>query len=63
MADETLQSNVQKRCTLSKFYYGIKAYQENMTAGKVLLCPQEVDEVLAKHADDINGEIFEIKKF
>ena len=46
MNDTTLQSTIQKKVTFSEFQQGLKDSFKNMTAGKIVLNPWEVDEVV-----------------
>jgi len=57
MLDKTLHSVVQKRIKFSEFKQGVSDYVNNMTAGKVLLCPQELDSFL--DLAEPNAEVFE----
>lgn len=46
MADKTLQANIHKRFKISEFKDSVAEYYKNMTAGKMILCPHEIDENL-----------------
>lgn len=52
MNDTTLQSKIQKCCRISEFKHSISLYYSNMTAGKVILCPNEFDQVLEEATED-----------
>ena len=54
MNDSTLQSQIQKKLTFSQFKQGVHDSFKNMTAGKFILNPWDVDEELEKaepHSD------------
>ena len=56
MQNKTLLSKINKKFSFTEFGDSIKEYQANMTAGKFLLCPQEVGALTA----DQTFEEFEI---
>jgi len=57
--DKTLQSNIQKKFTLSQFQDSIPEYYKGMTAGKFILCPNDPDDVLdsADRVSEVNDKM------
>lgn len=58
MQDSTLHSTIHKTFTLSKFQESAGVYYKSMTAGKMVLTPNEPDEALV---DGASFEKFTIK--
>ena len=52
LGDRTLQSNISKCVKFSDFKNGITDYYKNMSGGKIILCPNEFDEVLENSNED-----------
>lgn len=52
VADPANHSTIQKRVGFSQIREGIQAYYKGMSDGKVLLCPQELDEALEGASED-----------
>ena len=46
MANKKFQSTIQTKFTLSKFQQNCESYYRNMTGGKFVLTPNELDEAL-----------------
>ena len=57
MANDTLKSQIQKKFTLSNFKESVAEYEQNMSGGKFLLCPQQLDEALVDGAEFPEFEI------
>jgi NADPH:quinone reductase-like Zn-dependent oxidoreductase len=60
MNDSTLHSTIQRRVKFSEFKDSLSDYYKNMTGGKFVLCPHDLDEKLLKPSADLLKE-FEIK--
>jgi hypothetical protein len=50
--DKTLQSNISRCVKFSEFKNGIIEYYQNMSGGKIILCPNEFDEMLENAKED-----------
>lgn len=58
MNDKQFQSPIKKRLAFSEFHDSIPEYLGDMSGGKFILCPQEVDDALKDAKDD--DEVFKI---
>ena len=61
MKEKHFQSVVQKKFTLTQTKESIDEYQKNMTGGKFLLCPNDLDENLTDQITEF-GEEFDLNE-